>query len=163
MINKVIFTINSNFNGNATYYIYEGFDCSGTTITYSGTTQITNGSSNIIIDNIDVSEELSIKVIDFGGCEECFNQTVENIAQCTPFTGSAVYVEPTAQTYYVLNACDESQPPRSTLLEPAGIGQRYILPGITNYFYTWAGVTSNDPSIYSGSLQRISGEFNCPS
>jgi hypothetical protein len=163
MVNKVIFTINSNFNGNANYYIYEGFGCSGSTITYSGSTTIINGSSNVIIDNINVSEELSIKVIDFGNCDECFDYSVENIVQCTPFTGSATYVEPTEQIYYILDACDESQPPYSTLIEPFEINQRYILPGPTNYFYIWNGVTSNENNLHNTSIQIISGEYGCPS
>ena len=76
MVNKVIFTINSNFNGIAKYYIYEGFGCSGNTITYSGTTQIVNGSSNVVVSNVDVTEDLSIKIVDSGNCNGCFNKTI---------------------------------------------------------------------------------------
>lgn len=161
MVNKIIFNINTSFDGTANYNIYNATGCTGTII-YSGTTQVTNGIGNVVIDNVELVENISINVIDSNGCEICSNFLIENNVICTPFNGTAIYIQPELVTYYVLNACDESQPPYSTLLVPDGIGQRYILPGSTNYFYTWAGVESNSNTIFNGSIQKIEGEFNCP-
>jgi hypothetical protein len=165
MINKIKFNINTNFDGTAIYKIYDSFDCglTGGTVTYTGTTEVVNNIGIVVIENIELTENLSIHITDSNGCEFCQNQTVENFGDCTPFTGSATYVEPEELLYYELNACDESQPPLSTLLQPAGIGQRYILPFPTEYYYTWGGDTTTDDSIFNGSIQRIDGEFSCPS
>lgn len=160
MVNKVSFKINTSFDGPATYFIYESLDCTGTLVT-SGTTNIVNGSANVVVNNIDLSEDMSIKAIDSKGCESCQAYNVE-IAVCLPFSGTATYVEPVQQIYYVVDACDESQPPYTTLLTPAALNQRYILPGPNNYIYVWNGVTSFSDSIFNGSIQRISGEFGCP-
>ena len=162
MINKLKFTIESNFDGSAIYRLYEGLNCSGTTVSYSGTTQVAGGVGNVEINNVDLNGDISIKIIDFGKCEACFNESIENEFICTPFTGSATYIEPEELVYYELDACDESQPSYTTLLEPAAINQKYILPGFpTSYFYIWNGDTTNENSNNNQSIQRINGEFGC--
>lgn len=161
MVNRITFNINTSFDGTATYVVYDTTGCTGTVI-YTGTTQVINNIGTVIIDNIDITENISVTVTDSNGCEACSGFTIENDVVCTPFNGSATFIEPELVTYYVLNACDESQAPYSTLLVPDGIGQRYRLPGSTNYFYTWSGVESTSGSIFNGSIQKITGEFNCP-
>lgn len=76
MANKVIFTLNSSFDGTLIYELYDGLDCTGNTITYSGTTEIVNGTSNVQIDDITITENMSLKVIDPNGCELCQNQNI---------------------------------------------------------------------------------------
>lgn len=161
MVNKIIFNINTSFDGIATYILYDTTGCTGTEI-YSGTTEVINGLAGVVIENTEITQNISVSVIDSNGCTTCSGFVVENTVECTPFNGTATFIEPELVTYYVLNACDESQPPYSTLLVPDGIGQRYILPGSTNYFYTWSGVESTSGSIFNGSIQKITGEFNCP-
>jgi hypothetical protein len=160
MINKLKFTIESNFDGSAIYRLYEGLNCSGTTVSYSGTTQVVGGVGNVEINNVDLNGDISIKIIDFGKCEACFNESIENEFICTPFTGTATYV-PTV--LYELNACDESRPPLLTAKNPQDvIGQRYILPTFpTQYYYTWGGVIKN-VGVEQGSLIKLDGEIGCP-
>jgi hypothetical protein len=100
MINKVIFTINSNFDGTSIYEIYEGLECTGSTITYSGTTNIVNGSSVVEIDDITLSENISIRVVDSNGCEVCQNQNVVIPEQPEPpVEESEIVVEYIIQAY----------------------------------------------------------------
>jgi hypothetical protein len=78
MRNKVIFRVNTSFNGTATYQLYDDIGCgvTGGTATYTGTTQVVNGSSLVEIDDVELTENMSIKVVDSNGCQICQNQTI---------------------------------------------------------------------------------------
>lgn len=93
MVNIVKFTINTSFDGTATYELYEGATCDiGGILITSGTTEVINGISEVYLNNISLSDNMSIKVIDSKLCETCqsFNVT---FADCTPFSGTAEYIE----------------------------------------------------------------------
>lgn len=94
MVNLVKFRINTSFDGVATYLIYEGSTCDdGGVFVTSGTTEVVDGISDVIIYDVDLVDNMSIKVIDSNLCESCqsFNVTFAN---CTPFSGTAQYIEP---------------------------------------------------------------------
>lgn len=70
-------------------------------------------------------------------------------------------------TFYELAGCG-SVPTAWTRVEPtAGTGQRYVLYGSEDTFYTYTGTSqgpqSNYPSGFNGSIQRVDGQTGCPS
>jgi len=92
MINKVKFTVNTSYDGTAIYEIYSGSTCNvGGTLITSGTTEVIDGVSDVIVDNVDLNDDMSVRVIDSIQCETCesFNVTFAN---CTPFSGTAEYI-----------------------------------------------------------------------
>jgi hypothetical protein len=92
-INNIKFRLNTVFDGLGTYIIYNDTDCSGS-IVLSGTTNIISGSNLVNInEQLSLNENISIKFIDNKGCNICENYNI-SIFECTPFTGSALYIEP---------------------------------------------------------------------
>lgn len=71
LIETLSFNLNSSFNGVGTYYIYNSPSCQ-TDLILSGTTNIVNNTSNIVItDSIEYNQNISIKFIDSKGCDVC--------------------------------------------------------------------------------------------
>lgn len=100
MINKVIFTVNTSFDGTVLYELYDGLECTGNTITYSGTTNVVNGTSTVEIDNITINENMSLRVVDSKGCELCQNQNIVIPEQPEPpVEESEITVEYIVQAY----------------------------------------------------------------
>jgi hypothetical protein len=100
MVNKLIFTVNTNFDGTLIYELYEGLGCTGNTISYSGTTKVVNGTSNVEIDDVTVIENMSLKVIDSNGCTLCQNQNIVIPEQPEPpIEESEIAVEYIIQAY----------------------------------------------------------------
>lgn len=76
-VNRVNFTLNSVYDGNSTFHIFDNINCTGTTV-YSGSTNIIDGSSEVEInETLDIQNDVSIKFIDSKGCETCNNFFVE--------------------------------------------------------------------------------------
>lgn len=77
-------------------------------------------------------------------------------------------VVPVTRTYYQLSACSGN--PLGTawtrIVPILGTGQRYVLFGGTNRFWTYSGVSvgpqTNIPSGYNGSIQLVNGSTGCP-
>lgn len=69
----------------------------------------------------------------------------------------------TSATYYQLNACNGG-PAAWTKINPVlGIGQRYVLPGMSPVFYYYNGINQTTlPAGYNGSIQIVSGQTYCP-
>jgi hypothetical protein len=69
-------------------------------------------------------------------------------------------------TYYQLTPCDGGAGAWTRIFPTLGVGQRYILPGFTNRFFYYNGISQgpqvNIPSGYNGSIQRVSGSTYCP-
>jgi hypothetical protein len=66
-------------------------------------------------------------------------------------------------TYYQLNECSGG-PAAWTRINPTlGVGQRYVLPGMTPIFYSYNGISQSTlPAGYNGSIQIVSGQSFCP-
>lgn len=91
-IDNIKFRLNSTYNGNGQYIIYNNIDCDGD-IVLSGSTTIVNGTSLVTINQaLILNDNISIKFTDIKGCEICENYNVIS-AVCTPFTGSAIIIE----------------------------------------------------------------------
>jgi hypothetical protein len=69
-------------------------------------------------------------------------------------------------TYYQLTSCGGGAAAWTRIAPTLGIGQRYVLPGITPSFYYYNGTSqgpqTNIPSGYNGSIQIVSGSTYCP-
>jgi hypothetical protein len=69
-------------------------------------------------------------------------------------------------TYYQLTPCDGGAGAWTRISPTLGVGQRYILPGFTNRFFYYNGISqgpqTNVPSGYNGSIQIVSGSTYCP-
>jgi hypothetical protein len=69
-------------------------------------------------------------------------------------------------TYYQLTPCDGGAGAWTRIAPTLGVGQRYILPGFTNRFFYYYGISqgpqTNIPSGYNGSIQIVSGSTYCP-
>jgi hypothetical protein len=69
-------------------------------------------------------------------------------------------------TYYQLTSCGGGAAAWTRISPTLGIGQRYVLPGITPSFYYYNGTSqgpqTNIPSGYNGSIQIVSGSTYCP-
>ena len=69
-------------------------------------------------------------------------------------------------TYYQLTSCGGGASAWTRIAPTLGIGQRYVLPGITPSFYYYNGTSqgpqTNIPSGYNGSIQIVSGSTYCP-
>jgi len=69
-------------------------------------------------------------------------------------------------TYYQLTPCDGGAGAWTRIFPTLGLGQRYILPGFTNRFFYYNGISqgpqTNIPSGYNGSIQIVSGSTYCP-
>jgi len=69
-------------------------------------------------------------------------------------------------TYYQLTPCDGGAGAWTRIFPTLGLGQRYILPGFTNRFFYYNGISQgpqvNIPSGYNGSIQIVSGSTYCP-
>ena len=69
-------------------------------------------------------------------------------------------------TYYQLTPCDGGLGSWTRIFPTLGTGQRYILPGFTNRFFYYNGISQgpqvNIPSGYNGSIQRVTGSTYCP-
>jgi hypothetical protein len=69
-------------------------------------------------------------------------------------------------TYYQLTSCGGGAAAWTRIAPTLGIGQRYVLPGITPSFYYYNGTSqgpqTNIPSGYNGSIQIVSGATYCP-
>jgi hypothetical protein len=69
-------------------------------------------------------------------------------------------------TYYQLTPCDGGAGAWTRIFPTLGVGQRYILPGFTNRFFYYNGISqgpqTNIPSGYNGSIQIVSGSTYCP-
>jgi hypothetical protein len=69
-------------------------------------------------------------------------------------------------TYYQLTPCDGGAGAWTRIFPTLGVGQRYILPGFTNRFFYYNGISQgpqvNIPSGYNGSIQIVSGSTYCP-
>ena len=68
--------------------------------------------------------------------------------------------------YYQLTPCDGGAGAWTRIFPTLGTGQRYILPGFTNRFFYYNGISqgpqTNIPSGYNGSIQIVSGSTYCP-
>jgi len=69
-------------------------------------------------------------------------------------------------TYYQLTPCDGGAGAWTRIFPTLGVGQRYILPGFTNRFFYYNGISQGPqvmiPSGYNGSIQRVNGSTYCP-
>ncbi len=69
-------------------------------------------------------------------------------------------------TYYQLTPCDGGAGAWTRIFPTLGVGQRYILPGFTNRFFYYNGISQGPqvmiPSGYNGSIQIVSGSTYCP-
>jgi hypothetical protein len=69
-------------------------------------------------------------------------------------------------TYYQLTPCDGGAGAWTRIFPTLGVGQRYILPGFTNRFFYYNGISQGPqipiPSGYNGSIQRVTGSTYCP-
>jgi hypothetical protein len=69
-------------------------------------------------------------------------------------------------TYYQLTPCDGGAGAWTRIFPTLGVGQRYILPGFTNRFFYYNGISQGPqvmiPSGYNGSIQIVSGATYCP-
>ena len=69
-------------------------------------------------------------------------------------------------TYYQLTPCDGGAGAWTRIFPTLGLGQRYILPGFTNRFFYYNGISQGPqipiPSGYNGSIQRVNGSTYCP-
>lgn len=69
-------------------------------------------------------------------------------------------------TYYQLTSCGGGAAAWTRIAPTLGLGQRYVLPGITPSFYYYNGTSqgpqTNIPSGYNGSIQIVSGSTYCP-
>lgn len=69
-------------------------------------------------------------------------------------------------TYYQLTPCDGGAGAWTRIFPTLGVGQRYILPGFTNRFFYYNGISQgpqiNIPSGYNGSIQIVTGSTYCP-
>lgn len=100
-IDNISFKLNSTFNGEGEYYIYNSSSCESDLV-LSGTTIISNGSSVVNINQpLNLSENISIKFIDIKGCIECQDYELTIPFECEPFTGTAEYVQSSGNTYTV--------------------------------------------------------------
>ena len=71
-INNISFKVNSTFDGEGQYYIYNSPSCNESDIVLSGTTNIVNGSSVVNINQpLMLNENISIKFIDIKECIVC--------------------------------------------------------------------------------------------
>jgi len=69
----------------------------------------------------------------------------------------------TPATYYQLNNCSGGAAAWTKIAPALGVGQRYVLPGISPTFYTYSGVSQTTlPAGYNGSIQIVSGQTGCP-
>lgn len=69
----------------------------------------------------------------------------------------------TAYTYYQLTACGGGAAVWTKILPTLGVGQRYVLPGITPLFYYYNGTNQTTlPAGYNGSIQIVVGSTYCP-
>lgn len=136
MANKVIFTVNTSFDGTVIYELYEGLECTGNTITYTGTTQVINGTSKVEIDNITLNENMSLRVIDSKGCELCENKNVVIPEQPEPPVEEAqIAVEYIIQAYNedLMTGGDNNATGYVTLnyINPSGITTSIVTDGVT--------------------------------
>lgn len=70
----------------------------------------------------------------------------------------------TCPTYYELVGCDPSDYAFTTIVPNLGVGQQYVLPGISPVYYTYTGssiTTCVVPSPYDASIQ-ITENIGCP-
>jgi len=69
-------------------------------------------------------------------------------------------------TYYQLTPCDGGAGAWTRIFPTLGVGQRYILPGFTNRFFYYNGISQGPqvmiPSGYNGSIQIVTGSTYCP-
>jgi hypothetical protein len=69
----------------------------------------------------------------------------------------------TPATYYQLNNCSGGAAAWTKIAPTLGVGQRYILPGMTPTYYTYSGVSQTTlPAGYNGSIQIVVGQTGCP-
>jgi len=69
----------------------------------------------------------------------------------------------TPATYYQLNNCSGGAAAWTKIAPALGVGQRYVLPGMSPTFYTYSGVSQTTlPAGYNGSIQIVSGQTGCP-
>jgi len=69
----------------------------------------------------------------------------------------------TPATYYQLNNCSGGAAAWTKITPTLGVGQRYILPGMTPTYYTYSGVSQTTlPAGYNGSIQIVVGQTGCP-
>lgn len=70
---------------------------------------------------------------------------------------------PTVYTYYQLNHCSGGPQAWTKILPVLGLGQRYVLPGVSPVFYYYNGISQTTlPAGYNGSIQIVSGQTYCP-
>jgi hypothetical protein len=68
-----------------------------------------------------------------------------------------------AYTYYQLNHCSGGPAAWTKITPVLGLGQRYVLPGISPVFYYYNGISQTTlPAGYNGSIQIVSGSTYCP-
>lgn len=69
----------------------------------------------------------------------------------------------TAATYYQLNHCSGGAAAWTKITPTLGLGQRYVLPGVSPVFYYYNGISQTTlPAGYNGSIQIVAGQTYCP-
>ena len=132
----------------------------GQTFTTGNTfTNLTEGNYDIVVESslgciisgvtgtVNIDCDVSITDFSFEGVETTTTSTTSTTTQLP--------------VYYILDACDEGEPPYSTVIQPADINQLYILP-IGEIFYIWNGATTQTTEILNPNIQIVSGQFGCP-
>jgi hypothetical protein len=104
-VNNISFKLNSSYDGIGSYFLYNGPGCDDPDLILTGSVNIINGSSIININQtLLLNNTISLKFIDNKGCIICEDYEIDIfIPECTPFTGTAQYVEepPEFNTYYL--------------------------------------------------------------
>jgi len=101
-IGNISFNVNSTFDGEGVYRIFNEPGCNLSDLILSGTTNIINDTANVnITEPLNLNENISIEFIDSKGCDVC-NDFEITIPTGTTTTTSTTTMEPISfNTYYL--------------------------------------------------------------
>lgn len=108
-INNISFKLNSTFDGEGQYLIYNSPSCNESDIVLSGTTNIVNGSSVVNINQpLMLNENISVKFIDIKECPVCEDFEVI-VPTGTTTTSTTSTTTQCVNTKYTVKRCSDDQ------------------------------------------------------